>query len=128
MHLSIDLQLELFDKLVNPILLYGCEVWAFGNMEVTERVQMKILKNILKLKTSTPNYMLYGEIGIMPLKSDVYTRIISYFEKICRADYNANLVSTCIYNAARSYYNCCNITIRSFYFRWIHCIETILCN
>ena len=54
--------------------------------------------------------------------------MISYWRKICRADYNANLVSTCIYNAARSYYNCCNITNRSFYFRWIHCIKSILCN
>ena len=40
MHLSIDLQLELFDKLVKPILLYGCEVWGFGNIEVIERVQL----------------------------------------------------------------------------------------
>ena len=128
MHLTIDLQLELFDKLVKPILLYGCEVWGFGNIEVIERVQLKFLKNILKLKTSTPNYMVYGEVGIMPLKIDIYTRMISYWGKICRADYNANLVSTCIYNAARSYYNCCNITDRSFYFRWIHCIKSILCN
>lgn len=54
--------------------------------------------------------------------------MISYWGKICRADYNANLVSTFIYYAARSYYNCCNITNRSFYFRWIHCIKSILCN
>ena len=27
--LPIDLQLELFDSLIMPILLYGCEIWAF---------------------------------------------------------------------------------------------------
>ena len=28
--LPIKIQLELFDKMVKPILLYGCEVWGFG--------------------------------------------------------------------------------------------------
>lgn len=27
--LSIKLQLQLFDKMIKPILLYGCEVWGF---------------------------------------------------------------------------------------------------
>ena len=30
-NLSIDCQLDLFDKIVKPILLYGCEVWGFSN-------------------------------------------------------------------------------------------------
>ena len=29
LELPIDLQLELFDSLVLPILLYGCEIWGF---------------------------------------------------------------------------------------------------
>ena len=32
--LPIDLQIELFDKLVKPILLYGSEVWGFGTLDV----------------------------------------------------------------------------------------------
>ena len=28
MNLPIDIQLELFDKVIEPTLLYGCEVWA----------------------------------------------------------------------------------------------------
>ncbi|MEW8544141.1 MAG: reverse transcriptase family protein, partial [Candidatus Thiodiazotropha sp.] len=28
LNLSIDLQLDLFDKMIKPILLYGCEVWG----------------------------------------------------------------------------------------------------
>ena len=79
MQLPIDIQLELFNKLVKPILLYGCEVWGFGNIEVIERVQLKFMKYILKLKNSTPNYIVYGELGMMPLKIDIYTRMISYW-------------------------------------------------
>ena len=29
--LSIDLQKDLFNKIVKPILLYGCECWGFSN-------------------------------------------------------------------------------------------------
>jgi hypothetical protein len=28
--LSVKIQLDLFDKMIKPILLYGCEVWGFG--------------------------------------------------------------------------------------------------
>ena len=31
-NLSIDCQLDLFDKVVKPVLLYGCEVWGFSNI------------------------------------------------------------------------------------------------
>ena len=48
MHLPIDLQLELFDNLVKPILLYGCELWGSGNIDIIERVQLKFLKHVLK--------------------------------------------------------------------------------
>ena len=61
MQLPVDMQIELFNKLVKPILLYGCEIWGFGNIDVIECVQLKFIKYILKLKNSTPNYMVYGE-------------------------------------------------------------------
>ena len=28
LQLPIDLQLHLFDKVVSPVILYGCEVWG----------------------------------------------------------------------------------------------------
>jgi hypothetical protein len=52
-NLSISCQLDLFDKLVKPILLYGCEVWGFGNNEILELVQLKFCKRLLHLKTTT---------------------------------------------------------------------------
>ena len=30
-NLSISCQLDLFDKMVKPILLYGCELWGLSN-------------------------------------------------------------------------------------------------
>jgi hypothetical protein len=37
-NLSIQCQLDLFDKIIKPILLYGCEVWGFLKNEIIERV------------------------------------------------------------------------------------------
>ena len=34
LNLPLDRQLELFEKCVHPILLYGCEIWAFEKMDV----------------------------------------------------------------------------------------------
>ena len=48
--LPLDLQLELFDKMIKPILMYAAEIWGFGNCDVIERVHLGFLKYILKLK------------------------------------------------------------------------------
>ena len=60
--LSINSQLDLFDKLVKPTLLYGCEIWGLGNLKIIERVHIKFCKLLLQLKNSTPTYMIYGEL------------------------------------------------------------------
>ena len=35
-NLSIDCQLGVFDKILKPILLYGCEIWGFSNLDTIE--------------------------------------------------------------------------------------------
>ena len=49
-NISISCQLDLFDKLVQPILSYGCEILGFGNNGISERVQLKFCKLLLHLK------------------------------------------------------------------------------
>ena len=61
---------------VKPILLYACEICGYGNVDRLEQIQLKFLKSILNLKTSTPNCILYGETGVLPLKIDIQCRII----------------------------------------------------
>jgi hypothetical protein len=75
--LSIQCLLDLFDKMIKPILLYGCEVWGFSNNDILEKLHLKFCKILLNLKTSTPSYMVYGELGryhiyILILKSEPY--------------------------------------------------------
>ena len=78
-NLSIDLQLDLFDKIVQPILLYGCEVWGFSKTLLIEKLHLKFCKFILKINNKTPNYMVYGELGRHPLIINIKKRMISYW-------------------------------------------------
>jgi hypothetical protein len=48
-NLSIECLLDLFDKIVKPILLYGCEVWGFSDNNVIEKHHLKFCKLILHL-------------------------------------------------------------------------------
>ena len=38
--LGIDIKLQLFDSLIVPICLYGCEVWGFKNIELIEKLHL----------------------------------------------------------------------------------------
>ena len=81
-NLSIQCQLDIFDKTVKPILLYGCETWGFGKNDIIERVHLKFCKLLLHVKTSTPNVMVYGELGRYPIDIDIKVRMISYWSKL----------------------------------------------
>ena len=80
--LPIDVQIDLFNKTVKPILLYGCELWGISNIDNLERIQLKFYKQTLNLKKSTPSNMIYGELGVTPIYIDVQTRIISFWTKL----------------------------------------------
>ena len=83
--LPIDLQLDLFDKMVLPILTYGCEVWGLENMNVIniiEKLHLKFCKYVLNVKSSTPTVIVYGELGRYPLYIDIYARMVKFWMKI----------------------------------------------
>ena len=56
--LPYDLQIDIFNKTIKPILLYGSEIWGYGNCDIIECVHLKFLKYIFKLKKSTPSHMI----------------------------------------------------------------------
>ena len=88
LRLPVDLMLKLFDQLVSPILLYGCEVWGFEDLKQIESFHLHFCKQILKLKKSTPNCMIYGELGRHKLAKTIEHRMISFWGGIVNGDNN----------------------------------------
>ena len=61
--LTIQEKLELFDKLVYPVLNYGSEIWGLNESLKIERIHLKFCKNLLGVKSQTQNNFINGELG-----------------------------------------------------------------
>jgi hypothetical protein len=43
-NIPIDLELKLFDSLVEPIILYGSEIWGFENIQIMDKIHLKFVR------------------------------------------------------------------------------------
>lgn len=77
--LKVQTTLNLFDKTIVPILLYGCEVWGYENLDQIEIFHRKFLRRILGISKNAPNCMTYGELGRYKLDKQVWKRMISFW-------------------------------------------------
>jgi hypothetical protein len=96
LQLPVDLQLELFDAMVKPIILYGCESWGYNSSMLIERVHLKFCKLVLRVRNNTPSVMVYGELGRVPMNVYIKQRMLSYWFKIMNCD-NACKLSFIMY-------------------------------
>ena len=80
--LSVDIMVQLFHTNVEPILLYGCEIWGYESLATIEAFHLRFLKMLLRVKQSTPSFMVYGELGEFPLRIVIETRMLSFWARI----------------------------------------------
>ena len=84
--LSPKVMCQLFDAFVGSILNYSCEIWGFGKCKGIERIHLKFCKALLKVKSSTSNMGVYGELERYPLFISRYSRIIKYWCHLMSSD------------------------------------------
>ena len=78
----IDITLDLFDKLVLPILIYGSEVWGHSNLKPIEIFYRNFIRRLLKKGESTSNCMLYGETVKTSIQPIIEKRMISFWLRL----------------------------------------------
>lgn len=88
--------LDLFDKLITPILNYGSEVWGFHAAKAIETLHMQFCKRMIGVKQSTQNDFVYGELGRIDYQAHRYINIIKYWLKVVYTDERKYI--KCIYN------------------------------
>jgi hypothetical protein len=83
---SWDKKKLLFETLVTPVILYGCEVWGCSISRESWRKIEKIQKNFitynLKIKGNTPYLILLVETILSPIESMAMTRYLMYKNKL----------------------------------------------
>jgi hypothetical protein len=82
LNLPVDIQLELFDTMVSPVVMYGCEVWGFKKNNILESFCLQFYRILLGLKKCTPNCILYGELGRYPIDMFIKCRMIAFWQRI----------------------------------------------
>ena len=116
LNLPFDLAIKLFDHTIVPILTYSCEVWGYEDLALIERVHCNFLRNLFKLRKSTPLYMLYGRTGIYPLFIVIKSKIIGYWLSLLEGD--TNKLSFKLYK--------CMLNTPNFESKWVKNIKSIL--
>jgi len=81
-----DLFFRIFDAQLQPILLYGSEVWGVDKCEMIEHVHLFALKKFLNVPMLTPNVIAYGETGRYPLSVNAILRSIKYWLRLLRME------------------------------------------
>jgi hypothetical protein len=81
-NIGIPHYMDLFDKLVYPILSYSSEIWGFCHANKIERIHLQFCKRILSVKSSTQNDFIYGELGRLNIHTLNLYKVIKYWIKI----------------------------------------------
>ena len=72
----------MFDSMVLPLLLYGYKIWGYEKVYIFNSVQINFLRHIIPVKKATPIFMLYGELGRMPIELTLYRRMVCYWARL----------------------------------------------
>ena len=118
-NIPIDCQIDMFEKTIEPILLYGAEIWGAENTTIIEKYHLKVMKQILGVRPNTPTYMVLGETGKLPLRATIDKRIFKFWYRLVTG--KKEKLSYQIYKVMTLDKICSGIS-----YKWLDCVEKIL--
>ena len=88
--------IQLFDTFVTSVLNYGGQIWGLNKSKAIERIHLKFLKGLLRVKITTSNAGVYGVLGRYPIYINRFVLAIKYWFKIL---FTGNILLRAIYNS-----------------------------
>ena len=96
---------KLFDALVKPVLLYGCEIWGpellsyktHFDKSTIEQVHIKFCKQTLNVPWYTENKACRAELGRYPLSIDIKASLLCHWQRLEQISDNPLLHEAFIY-------------------------------
>ena len=98
---QLTVQLKIFDSLVAPILLHGCEILGIGKYDNIEKVHLQFLKRIINASATTPNFLMLSELGRYPLDLIIEIRMLCFWSRLISTE----KLSSRIYRLLFTLYN-----------------------
>jgi len=85
-HMTPDIFYKILDTQIQPMLLYGAEIWGLDDCNIIEGIHLFALKYFMNVSSRTPNMMVYGDAGRFPLHVNATMRSIKYWTRILKMD------------------------------------------
>ena len=82
---EVQVWLLLYRSLFISTVLFNSQTWSRirkKDIEQLQIAQLKFLKRILNLPSSTPNSFLFLELGVLPIESEIHKRQLMYLHRI----------------------------------------------
>ena len=73
----------MYEAQIEPILLYGAEVWGYQYNRAVENTYMFLCKRFLNVSMKTPNNMVLGDLGRCPVFVKTAEKCIRFWLRIC---------------------------------------------
>lgn len=93
---NVELALHMYSSIVEPALLYGCEVWGQNCLQLTdpaddgklevEQVHRNFLRYVLKVRKSTSAWIVYREAGMYPVQHTCLQYMLKFLTRILQLD------------------------------------------
>ena len=111
---NVELALHMYSSIVEPALLYGCEVWGQNCMQLTdpadttnrlevEQVHRNFVRYVLKVRKNTSTWVVYREAGMYPVQHKCLQNMLTFLRRVLLLDgreYAKIAMLQCIADAA----------------------------
>ena len=101
-HAKPSSTLNIYEKVVEPILMYNCEVslaylpktWSYEKFQTNmwdvggevNKVTLSFLRQTLGVHKKTPNLAILGEMGKYPISVKIFTHIVKYWFRLALSE------------------------------------------